>query len=838
MHVILSIYDSEGEVILDESDDSVATTYKNDIQLSSIDGASKEIKTLIRGLTKKSSMKSVYLNAFGFPELVNFNSTWNMLALNLSGIYEFDDMLNKLSTIQDRFPEVSQLIEILVGYRNSNSLDAMDMVNKFRQDFSRYETPIYEIVFDPAKLEYKIDETTRNNFKAIRRLFETNFLEKATRYTDISVGGELILNGTIFESIKFDDLKNLNSRIEFLDAIGIKLNSNALKDKKSSDIISEGRLKLLYNALQKLYNSPGVTITNPVAQLAKNESSHINALVGLEAKYNLLNPSASMQNAEGSTVYSLMLNNTYIIIAGYLNNTAKYKTYEDLVSEPHLRFLDYKNNPYIKSSIILNQLFDLDENSEHYGKRKLVNGEFTTLSVVNISGMNVDSDNYDAGHTNTRLFVGDKMIQDFNLLLKKAGGFKEFMRAGDKAMSLGIKFSRYTQEDASTSHLPIDPKYFKTNLFGGDSMMSIMLEHLRTEVERIQNYRERGIGKDLKGGDIGNFSLFSKIIPNERAQELLIKNGIDQYKPQITVWVNKFFVGQFNSYVDLLNKTNLKVPTYGKTGHGTYLLKEKPSWVSSEFSTKSNNIPFETLIRTYIVNSFILNIEQTKLFNGDGAFYASFTKRSAKDNGTGTTTTTDKFMLDKLNQNLNTNLQGKLNGVSNEVTTSVKTVVFKDMVVSSDKYIKNYTEFIKNTFDEEKAEKLIARIVTPYSKANEGDAQGYITLDFYRIFKILQGKWSNEHEVAYRKLILHDHYSNMTPTEEVSQETIDRIIHGNNLTETELAYFSPIKAQYAGPLVYDGLFAPVYHKFSLIPINPTSNKKFSTRTFKQKNDIK
>jgi hypothetical protein len=140
MHVILSIYDSEGEVILDESDDSVATTYKNDIQLSSIDGASKEIKTLIRGLTKKSSMKSVYLNAFGFPELVNFNSTWNMLALNLSGIYEFDDMLNKLSTIQDRFPEVSQLIEILVGYRNSNSLDAMDMDNKFRQDFSRYET--------------------------------------------------------------------------------------------------------------------------------------------------------------------------------------------------------------------------------------------------------------------------------------------------------------------------------------------------------------------------------------------------------------------------------------------------------------------------------------------------------------------------------------------------------------------------------------------------------------------------------------------------------------------------------------------------------------------------
>jgi hypothetical protein len=41
------------------------------------------------------------------------------------------------------------------------------------------------------------------------------------------------------------------------------------------------------------------------------------------------------------------------------------------------------------------------------------------------------------------------------------------------------------------------------------------------------------------------------------------------------------------------------------------------------------------------------------------------------------------------------------------------------------------------------------------------------------------------------------------------------------LNKDELYYFTPLKAQYAGPQKYNDIFAPAYHKYSLLPLLPS-----------------
>lgn len=81
---------------------------------------------------------------------------------------------------------------------------------------------------------------------------------------------------------------------------------------------------------------------------------------------------------------------------------------------------------------------------------------------------------------------------------------------------------------------------------------------------------------------------------------------------------------------------------------------------------------------------------------------------------------------------------------------------------------------------------------------DEGDAMGWCTIDFYREFMKRLANWSDAQENAYQKM----------------QDGIP-------LTNKEIQLFQQLKLQYAGPQeIVGGLFAPAYHKFTVLPLLP------------------
>jgi hypothetical protein len=108
------------------------------------------------------------------------------------------------------------------------------------------------------------------------------------------------------------------------------------------------------------------------------------------------------------------------------------------------------------------------------------------------------------------------------------------------------------------------------------------------------------------------------------------------------------------------------------------------------------------------------------------------------------------------------------------------------------------------------------------NKPKEADAQGVVTLDFYRNYLIGLGgnRWSAEQEAAYNKqvrlvLINKELATNPANAEELYKEK-------NNILENfGSALFPPLKLGHYGPIVEDPKLNGL-HKFSLIPLIPSA----------------
>ena len=107
--------------------------------------------------------------------------------------------------------------------------------------------------------------------------------------------------------------------------------------------------------------------------------------------------------------------------------------------------------------------------------------------------------------------------------------------------------------------------------------------------------------------------------------------------------------------------------------------------------------------------------------------------------------------------------------------------------------IKLYGE--KGTVDKPKGGYML-----PYFKIKNGDGQGWISFDMYRILKKSEYAWSNAQENLYQKIIKNEDVSSIDVTE----------------------FFPVYKLQYAGPLATEKGRYPVQSvdKFSLMPLIP------------------
>jgi len=235
-------------------------------------------------------------------------------------------------------------------------------------------------------------------------------------------------------------------------------------------------------------------------------------------------------------------------------------------------------------------------------------------------------------------------------------------------------------------------------------------------------------------------------------------------------------------------------------------------------------------MRSFAVNSWIHKVEMMTLFYGDAFQYnhakEEFNKRNSTFASSGDIFATDRIALAYVNTSKNS--KGQLdymrsyaatleNSPVREFDGTFNTAILKDNDVRSFYYETLAKLFIANMkaegasdetiqkelYGEGTAEKPKGGKMANYNKMTEGDGQGWVSFDAYRILKKVESKWSPAQENAYQ-----------------------RVIAGETLSADDIVEFFPVyKVQHAGNLKNTRNVPTVpitaIHKFALYPMIPT-----------------
>jgi hypothetical protein len=193
------------------------------------------------------------------------------------------------------------------------------------------------------------------------------------------------------------------------------------------------------------------------------------------------------------------------------------------------------------------------------------------------------------------------------------------------------------------------------------------------------------------------------------------------------------------------------------------------------------------LIADYTLNSLTANIEFTMMFTGDPAFYKDLSKRTPFTIATG-----DDMMLVK------------------DVPSTFNLAVIKDLERPS--LLLGSNEAGKETgyYKEFKDRGIDTDVLSPYTKINLGDAQGYATPKRFRDIMRGLGKWNDAlHDPIYNRL--------NDPAQFKPEDLIDM---QNLMREDGVPSGQPLKGMH-GELRKDGdIMVPTYVKYSLAPLWP------------------
>lgn len=718
---------------------------------------SLQSKMLIRSLKLKNPDGSDKLNSLGLPTVVNFNTTYNFLLKQLSGLLTYSDIYNKLKELSVAKPELVDLYQRLGEPSSAINFEQFMFQQQFRQDFAKNQSTSFKTILNANGSVFLIDANKENTSGRIKDSWKNAIKGKATQ----NAQGELMIDPEIAKA---------GTSIEFLENIGWTLSPETkeyLKEEQpewfnTSVTAIRNYITRHKGDISNLFESKERTGENT------DEVSNIERLATLEADFNPEAAELSFLSTEGKTVYSINLNNALSIIKNAINNS---KTKDELFKKlPHL------NTVSTEGSIWLDQLFDEKGNKRKDREVKL------DLHDGLRTGSDVKGANKFANSTR-KIAAGDKYVQEYTSIL--LDGRSSYVRASDKSSEFTLSLNKYSKSQKLA--IPLD-KLKKG--FDITEVKDIFNNYFKAELKRIAFYRLEGLGKDLdiynKAGN--NFTIFSDILSRDTKANIQIildklnsrdmthdevVSTLEAIAPTFYEQVGKDVVTFLNNYTDELENA----------------LKENNVSMGQGLSKEDfGNYTTEQLSRAVAVNDLINSIEQTKLFIGDMAFYKDLFKRTSAMTGTKQTASNGAEVNEWLENN-NKRADKKVED------GRIHVAVFEDSNQAlNEEYMDEYIDaLVQSGMTEAQAKSTL----TAYTSMDEGDAQGWITLDELRSFEIRMGHWTTAKEALF-----------------------DKVQKGEKLTPEELVLFTVKKAQYAGPQEYKGLYAPAYHKYSLLPLIP------------------
>jgi len=831
--------------------------------LSSIDG---DIRILLSTQAKYDKEGNIVVNPLGMNEFESFDKVWNTLVNSLvDQTASYDEMLGKMNKLSSEIPFIRDLIvdlgEPQTTARSSQEIARHQMQTKFAQTFNKKRVPLIKLSIEKEGtngLRYQFTAID-SRAQVIRDKWTSNFQQRSPEkdpWVKENAQGEIEL-----DTAKYLKPTGLKTRVARLGSMGfvfsnpeaaevdLEENWNKMRGSSAStDISSFIQSVAFYN---KEHPTTPISITDPVTQLKsgfpkqgiKGVSSAVDFLIEVEKKYNKDIPNMMQTNAEGKLESEVMLTNFMNSVVSAINNTEKYPTYKDFITDPFNQDLALKFNPdlnpHVRHSQWLNRLFILDVSMDDptYGQRRVdVRTKLPVqMEMVNYNGVQFRENGTTQALKTTKLDGVSKYYMDFNNFLTY--GIMEVIRHGSKSSAFAFRvingkalteniplrkvvdlgsYERF-YEESDSNHKDLEPytspgrflyapfqdflKYNKDANFGFNfksdgKAFQIVQGYIQDELDRIKSFND-GVGTEFQkySKNAGSFTIFDDILGSELKNKLIKRGSTEGFEGEIIQDLNNYFNNLYKRDSDYIYENRHKF-----TNEGVFknLLFNDDRW---NFDQK-----FKLALATYVFNSWVHQNEAFKFIYGDPAFFKDaddLFKRVTTYSATGDMQRDDKSHRDFLNDLSDDFSKKRMKELKVEDWQSrpsdgtIHTAIFKDQNVSISPEDKQevLAAFVEAGYDLKEAE----AVLDPYNKMTEADGQGLITFDAYRRIMLSIGQWSDLMENRYQNEVA-----------------------GTKFPESAMAqFFPPLKPQYCGPLQTNILNATAMHKFSLMPMIPS-----------------
>ena len=581
-----------------------------------------------------------------------------------------------------------------------------------------------------------------------------------------------------------------------------------------------------------------------------------------------LRPSTYL-TAEGKKSY---VHSPWFYLTQLTNKLNSVKNYEELISDPAFARFDYRQNPDILGSLWLEKLFGLPRTAEEIEKKSL--SEYTKqvaagspmeINIFEYGG--IEAKNFEGankmGSATTNLHPSDKILQDFLSMFQR--GEIENIRFGDKS-------SAYTTSLSDPSLLtklfvPINYGTLKASKEVLDSLedlpvtpevLGIFSGYLKSEFQRIKDI----VGDpNLKKNNYNRFGkrthIFSDILSKELQKRISDATTVEEIQAlekealeELNNNLQEYFVKEGDKLVEALvdaltspynNSYGKKTPEARLREAVIYLNRLNflnPQMLPAEVrkegeATKITTENLRYLATLFIQNGFINNVEFLKVFVGDASNfnlkkgdYREAFKRMPFTSSPGTPVFWEPFLEDQFEEDyLQDALSQNYTGVSNPFSSEVRTVVFEDVQAFTEDQAAMYKSVYDSGNWDRLAEEELAEFDAYVKGADEADAQGLITLDFYRNYLLSIGRFFPEQEEAYKKQIRFSELEAMRAIVGDNAEALAEIDREQSeiTNSVGMGIFPPLKLGHYGPIVESPKMNAL-HKYSLAPLIPSMVK--------------
>jgi len=578
-------------------------------------------------------------------------------------------------------------------------------------------------------------------------------------------------------------------------------------------------------------------------------SSKIKALATLQVAFSDGYSNFSVLTPEGNRVWDQFLDNSVTRVVTSINLAETWQQLTLDSADPdnrfrHMRWLAEANSTSSNFSVLLNSIFYLDPLSKNYGqKRKVLNPENNNLEnakliLNNVGGTQlVTVDSTDVTGVSTASADGTtKFLQEMHTVL--LSGIEEFMRHASKNTAMGMRTDELkTYDGKQAKHLYVDIAAFKPNAEGeGENHgFDIVSGYIASEANRIFRYKQNKETANLpveermsewtgynrkvrrKDGTVVDaaeaFTIFDDVLSKPTQNE--IYKIIDKALSDGMVSFNLKDV--FEQNPELRTKAKNDVINYFEKQTAANLARlESARYIDDSLYGKASQPGMSqkqvdtTISKAYSYNSFIHKFETIILAYGDALQYnhdkEEFHKRNAGLTSGGRGFRADSKIISYVNSNaFKKRYLEKLGIAPRQYDGTFNSAVMREDVIKESVYYDEYLNELIDVYDKRignraEAEEMAKTALKDYKNMKHADGQGYISFESYRLFKKLEGKWSDAQEVLYRK-----------------------VVNGDKINVEEIVeYFPPYKVQHFGHIKTKGLGLVSFHKFSLAPLIPSS----------------